>query len=436
MKTRDQRLLEEAYAKIYTNKYCSQLNQLVEAEMRIVDELIEEAFSDIIQKTGQFLKGGYEAAKQLVRETLSTGAANSILGLLRQKVPVQTIAEGFTNIIIGEAGNTKEAFESFLKSEVQESFSYTPDIVSTFFTESNIRRTLFTLNDNGLLLEQQNDPQAIDNLAKAIAGRIKQMYPNGAYSSETVNQLDSVVRTQLGLPQKSLPTRQRGGGIVKMLVNFIQTKIGKVFLAGGVSVVVFVVMKLAPHLDFATLLGAWKSQAAIGVLSSTGIGFLTHIASVLNRVNTEKPFLKVLKIIFKTLDLKKIVSTAFAGAVIGISAGAFMAGAKDLLEKIDFKMFIPDFLLRMVPSVPESVKEFLSNKSVVLEDKFDELKKYLTPFISGALTTAKEVGKEIGKQISSASSVAAAGAAGNLMGRTQPQPTAGISRPQPTGPAR
>lgn len=90
----------------------------------------------------------------------------------------------------------------------------------------------------------------------------------------------------------------------------------------------------------------------------------------------------------------------------------------------------------MVPSVPESVKEFLSNKSVVLEDKFDELKKYLTPFISGALTTAKEVGKEIGKQISSASSVAAAGAAGNLMGRTQPQPTAGISRPQPTGPAR
>lgn len=230
MKTKDQLLLEQAYASILTNNTNKAFRKILAEDHKLIDELIEEGFGDYLKKTGGAIKGGIQKAASKIKQTLTSGLASTLVKAILSGVPKEEL-ENLINIIAkGQVPKDKvdQVKDLIVKqpegeeASVKESFISTKEyLAATLFTETNIKKAL--LNCESLLIEYKatnsytykngvrtditKRPESgdeITKLSKEIADKLNTLYPKDKQSlAAAVPKFTDTVSKYLGLPPQS-----------------------------------------------------------------------------------------------------------------------------------------------------------------------------------------------------------------------------------------
>ena len=209
MKSKDQLLLEQAYASIISNSTNETLRALIAEDHRLIDELIEEGFGDYLKKVGGAIKGGVQKAASKIKETLTSGLASTLIKAIISVVPKEEL-ESMINIVAkGQVPKDKvEQVKELIAKQpdgeapVKESYISTKEyLASTLFTEANVLLALE--NANGLLVEAKSGRE-LQKFAKDVASKINELYPkNKKAMAAAIPKFTDTVSKYLGLPPQS-----------------------------------------------------------------------------------------------------------------------------------------------------------------------------------------------------------------------------------------
>ena len=186
MKSKDQLLLEQAYASIALNLNKQQLNQLVEMDRLAIEQLIEENFGDLLKKAGGAIKGGISKVKEKMTAGIANLVAKLIIGKLGDKVgdfflTLKDFADGKGKVtpemqaaakqISSQPAQVSGAPASALGAQTvtKESFQQNKRFLASFlFTEENVSYILESLYDEGLLLTEGRGSRVKEKVAKRV----------------------------------------------------------------------------------------------------------------------------------------------------------------------------------------------------------------------------------------------------------------------------
>ena len=209
MKSRDQLLLERAYASILTNNTDQAFMKLLAEDHKLIDELIEEGFGDFLKKAGSAIKGGVQKAYSKIKETLTSGLASTLVKSILAALPKEEL-ENLINIIAkGQVPKDKVeqvkglvVQQSGEEATVKESFISTKEyLAATLFTEANILKALESTS--GLLVEARSGRE-LQKFAKEVAAKINELYPkNKSAMAAAIPKFTDNVSKYLGLPPQS-----------------------------------------------------------------------------------------------------------------------------------------------------------------------------------------------------------------------------------------
>ena len=209
MKSKDQLLLEQAYASIISNSTNETLRALIAEDHRLIDELIEEGFGDYLKKVGGAIKGGVQKAASKIKETLTSGLASTLIKAIISVVPKEEL-ENMINIVAkGQVPKDKvEQVKELIAKQpdgeapVKESYISTKEyLASTLFTEANVLLALE--NANGLLVEAKSGRE-LQKFAKDVASKINELYPkNKKAMAAAIPKFTDTVSKYLGLLPQS-----------------------------------------------------------------------------------------------------------------------------------------------------------------------------------------------------------------------------------------
>lgn len=231
MKSRDQLLLEQAYASILTNNTDSAFRKLLAEDHKLIDELIEEGFGDFLKKAGSVVKGGVQKATAKIKETLTSGLASTLVKAILSGVPKEEL-ENLINIIAkGQVPKDKvdQVKDLIVKqpggeeAPVKESFISTKEyLAATLFTEANIKKSLLSCESlliekyratnsysykDGVRTDSTKRPESgdeITKLSKEIADKLNTLYPKDKQAlAAAVPKFTDTVSKYLGLPPQS-----------------------------------------------------------------------------------------------------------------------------------------------------------------------------------------------------------------------------------------
>ena len=175
MKSKDQLLLEQAYAQVGMNFTRQELAHLVEMDRLAIEQLIEEGFGDMLKKAGGAIKSGFNK----VKEKMSTGIANMIAKLIMGRMDAKTQVDFIAKIAQAGKGQMPAEIKqaqgiakqiatepapqagapagpgAAAKTVTKEQFEANKRfIASILFTEENISSLLESLYQEGVILTE------------------------------------------------------------------------------------------------------------------------------------------------------------------------------------------------------------------------------------------------------------------------------------------